>query len=533
MFENLSDRLGNIFKGLTGRGALSEADVAAALREIRRALIEADVSLEVVRAFIEQVRERATGAEVTRSITPGQQVIKIVNDELVRVLGDTAEPIDLRATPPVPILMVGLQGSGKTTSSAKIALRLRERENKKVLLASLDTRRPAAMEQLQVLGRQIGVDTLDIIPGQDALEIARRAQDEARRGGYDVFILDTAGRTHIDEELMAETTAIRNATSPHEVLLVVDALTGQDAVNLARSFDEAVSITGIILTRMDGDGRGGAALSMRAATGKPIKLIGTSEKMDGLEEFHPKRIADRILGMGDIVSLVEKAAQTVSAKDAARMAKKARKGVFDLNDLRQQLMQMKKMGGMGALMGLMPGMGQMKKAMANATLDEKMFDRQIAIISSMTKKERAHPELLNASRRKRIAAGSGTQVSEINKLIKQHRQMAAMMKKMARGGGISAALGGLMGGKIPPGMGAGMGAGMPDLSSMDPAELERMAKQMGMDPAELPAPPSSGAAGIADKLPADFSSLAGTQPAPGKPQFPSLPGLGRDPTRKK
>ena len=538
MFDNLSDRLGRIFKNITGRGTLSEADVNATLREIRRALIEADVSLEVVRAFVEQVRERATGAEVTRSITPGQQVIKIVNDELVRVLGEVADPIDLRSSPPVPILMVGLQGSGKTTSTAKIARRIKKQQNKKILLASLDTRRPAAMEQLRVLGEQIGVDTLEIVAGQSPLQIASRAADEARRGGYDVFILDTAGRTHIDEELMEETARIKQATNPHEILLVVDALTGQDAVNLARSFDQRVAITGIVLTRMDGDGRGGAALSMRAVTGKPIKLIGTSEKMDGLEEFHPRRVADRILGMGDIVSLVEKAAETVSIEDAEKMAKKARKGIFDLNDLHNQLLQMKKMGGMGALMGLMPGMGQMKKAMAGANVDEKTFDRQIAIISSMTRKERERPELLNASRRKRIAAGSGTEVSQINKLIKQHRQMAAVMKKMARGGGMGAAMGSMFGGRMPPGMG-GMGAGsMPDLSGMNPAELERMAREMGIDAdstsRDAPAG-KSGAAKMAEKLPGDFSSLAKSSglPDPGKPQFPGLPGLGSGPGKKK
>ncbi len=528
MFDTLSDRLSNIFKGLTGRGALSEADVTTALREVRRALIEADVSLEVVRAFIEQVSERAKGTEVTRSITPGQQVIKIVNDELVRVLGEEAVPIDLRAAPPVPILMVGLQGSGKTTTSAKIALRLKKKQNKKVLLASLDTSRPAAMEQLKVLGEQIEVETLPVITGQSPLEIARRAADAAKRGGFDVFILDTAGRTHINEEMMAETAAIKQATNPHEVLLVVDALTGQDAINLARSFDSRVSITGIVLTRMDGDGRGGAALSMRAATGKPIKLIGTSEKMDGLEDFHPRRVADRILGMGDIVSLVEKAAETVSADEAAKMAKKLKKGQFDLNDLRQQLLQMKNMGGMGALMGMMPGMGQMKKAMNKANLDEKIFDQQVAIINSMTKKERAKPELLNASRRKRIAAGSGTEVSQINKLIKQHRQMAAMMKKMARGGGLGSALGSMMGGgKMPQGMG-----GMGDMANMDPAEMEKMAREMGMDPG---AQAAKTAKSLPEKLPEDFSQLAKNTGLPGlgAGKFPNLPGLGSAFSRKK
>ncbi|MBX9701937.1 MAG: signal recognition particle protein, partial [Acetobacteraceae bacterium] len=385
MFESLSDRLGKIFEGLRGRGALNAADVDNAMREIRRALIEADVSLEVVRAFVEQVKERAVGAEVTRSVTPGQQVVKIVHDELVAVLGDTASPIDLNAKAPVTLLMVGLQGSGKTTTTAKIAKRLTERNKKKVLLASLDTRRPAAMEQLRVLGEQVGVDTLPIVTTETPVQIARRAEREGRLGGYDVLILDTAGRTHIDEELMAETAEIKAIANPHEILLVVDALTGQDAINVARSFDSRLDVTGIVMTRVDGDGRGGAALSMRAATGKPIKLIGVGEKMDALEDFHPSRIADRILGMGDIVSLVEKAAEHVSAEDAQKMAKKLKKGSFDLDDLRSQLIQMKKMGGMGGLMAMMPGMGQVKKAMAGANVDEKVFDRQIAIINSMTK----------------------------------------------------------------------------------------------------------------------------------------------------
>ena len=470
MFESLSDRLGKIFDGRRGRGALSEADVDAALREVRRALIEADVSLEVAKAFVEQVRERAIGVEVTRSVTPGQQVIKIVHDELVAVLGEAASPIDLNAVAPVTILMVGLQGSGKTTTTAKIARRLKDKQNKKVLLASLDTRRPAAMQQLRVLGEQVGVDTLSILAGQTPVEIARRAAREGKLGGYDVLILDTAGRTHIDEELMAETAAIKAETNPHEVLLVADALTGQDAVNLARSFDSRVDLTGIVLTRVDGDGRGGAALSMRAATGKPIKLIGVGEKIDALEDFHPGRIADRILGMGDIVSLVEKAAQTVSAEDAARMAKKLKKGQFDLDDLRNQLLQMKKMGGMSGLMGLMPGMGQVKKAMAGANIDEKVFDRQVAIINSMTKAERADPDLLNAKRRIRIAKGSGTRVEDVNKLMKQHRQMADMMKKVSKGG--MGSLAGMFGGKMGsmmPGLG-----GMPDMSNMDPAQLEKM-----------------------------------------------------------
>ncbi|MGV8833107.1 MAG: signal recognition particle protein [Devosia sp.] len=527
MFESLSDRLGKIFDGLRGRGALSADDVEAALREIRRALIEADVSLEVVRAFVEQVKDRAVGAEVTRSVTPGQQVIKIVHDELVAVLGETTVSIDLNAKAPVTLLMVGLQGSGKTTTTAKIAKRLKDKQKKKVLLASLDTRRPAAMEQLRVLGEQVGVDTLAIVTSETPVEIARRAEREGRLGGYDVLILDTAGRTHIDDELMAETVAIKDIASPHEILLVVDALTGQDAINVARSFDGRLDVTGIVLTRVDGDGRGGAALSMRAATGKPIKLIGTGEKMDALEDFHPSRIADRILGMGDIVSLVEKAAEHVSAEDAQKMAKKLKKGTFDFEDLRGQLLQMKKMGGMGGLMAMMPGMGQMKKAMAGANIDEKVFDRQVAIINSMTKKERAAPDLLNASRRKRIAAGAGVEVSEINKLAKQHRQMADMMKKVGKGG--MGALGGMMGGKMGQMMGGG---GMPDLSKMDPAQLEQMARQAGIDPKQLQA--ASGAAAPAPKaLPSDVSALlksSGGPALPGfgsAPRFPGLPGLGK------
>ncbi len=525
MFESLSDRLGKIFDGLRGRGALNAADVDAAMREIRRALIEADVSLEVVRAFVEQVRERAVGAEVTRSVTPGQQVVKIVNDELVAVLGSDAVTIDLNAKAPVTLLMVGLQGSGKTTTTAKIAKRLKDRQKKKVLLASLDTRRPAAMEQLRVLGEQVGVDTLPIVASETPVEIARRAEREGRLGGYDVLILDTAGRTHIDEELMAETVAIKNIANPHEILLVVDALTGQDAINVARSFDGRLDVTGIVMTRVDGDGRGGAALSMRAATGKPIKLIGVGEKMDALEDFHPSRIADRILGMGDIVSLVEKAAEHVTAEDAAKMAKKLKKGSFDLDDLRNQLIQMKKMGGMGGLMGMMPGMGQMKKAMAGANIDEKVFDRQIAIINSMTKKERAEPDLLNASRRKRIAAGAGVEVSEINKLAKQHRQMADMMKKVGKGG--MGALGGMFGGKM-----GGMLGGMPDLSKMDPAQLEAMARQAGIDPAALKGLPAADLP-TPKALPSDVGALLKSAGGPalpglgGAPRFPGLPGLGK------
>src|SRR5437588_6878578 len=380
MFESLSDKLSGIFDQLTRRGALTEADVATALREVRRALLEADVALDVVRSFTDKVRERAVGANVVKSVTPGQMVVKIVNDVLVETLGAEAQPIDLDAAPPVAIMMVGLQGAGKTTTTAKIAKRLTERMRRKVLMASLDVKRPAAQEQLAILGRQVGVDTLPIVAGQTPVQIARRAEEAARLQGYDVVLLDTAGRTHIDEPLMAEMADIKAASRPHEILLVADALTGQDAVNLAKSFDERVGITGLVLTRVDGDGRGGAALSMRAVTGKPIKLIGTGEKIDGLEEFHPKRIADRILGMGDIVSLVEKAAENIDAEQAAAMAKKMQSGKFDLNDLREQLIQMQNMGGMTGLMGMLPGIGKMKNQLAAANLDERVLKRQVAII---------------------------------------------------------------------------------------------------------------------------------------------------------
>ncbi|MCE7030687.1 signal recognition particle protein [Jiella avicenniae] len=513
MFDSLQDRLGSILNGLTGRGALSDKDVSAALREVRRALLEADVSLEVVRGFTDRVREKAVGAEILKSIKPGQMVVKIVHDELIATLGETQVPIDLNAPAPVVVMMVGLQGSGKTTTTGKIAKRLSERQKKKVLMASLDTRRPAAQEQLKVLGEQTGVATLPIIAGQGPVEIAGRAEQAARLGGYDVVILDTAGRTHIDEPLMVEMADIKAKTRPHEILLVADSLTGQDAVNLARSFDERVGITGIVLTRVDGDGRGGAALSMRAVTGKPIKLIGVGEKMDALEDFHPARIADRILGMGDIVSLVEKAAENIDAEKAAAMARKMQSGKFDLNDLADQIGQMQKMGGMGGMMGLMPGMGKMKSQMAAAGLDDKMLKRQLAIISSMTKAERANPDLLKHSRKKRIAAGSGTNAAEINKLLKMHRQMADMMKAMGKGGKggmMQKMMGGLAGKMGLPG--GGMPGGMPDLSKMDPKELEALAKA---------AQSGGGMPGMPKGLPPGFGGPGGGMPG----GFPGLPGL--------
>src|SRR5215207_153209 len=459
MFEGLSEKLSGILDKLTRRGALTEEDVNAALREVRRALLEADVALEVVRSFTDKVRARAVGAEVVKSVSPGQQVVKIVHDQLVEMLGADAEVIDLNAPAPVAILMVGLQGSGKTTTTAKIAKRLSDREKRRVLLASLDTRRPAAMEQLAILGKQVGVDTLPIVTGQSAVQIARRAMEAARLGGYDVVMLDTAGRVTVDEALMVEAAEVRAATNPHEVLLVADALTGQDAVNTARAFDQRLGVTGIVLTRMDGDARGGASLSMRAVTGKPIKLIGTGEKVDALEEFHPSRVANRILGMGDIVSLVERAAENFDQAQAQRMADKMRKGKFDLEDLRDQLSQMEKLGGLSGLMGMLPGVAKMKSQLENANLDDRIIKRQRALIDSMTRAERKNPDVLKASRKKRIAAGAGAKVEEINKLLKMHRQMADVMKMMGggKGKGMAGALGKMFG---IGGGGGGMG-GMP------------------------------------------------------------------------
>jgi len=451
MFDSLTGRLSEVFERLTKRGALTEADVDAALREVRIALLEADVALPVARDFIKTVRERAIGQEVIRSVTPGQMVIKIVHDALVETLGAEAVELNLNAVPPVPMLMVGLQGSGKTTSTAKIANRLQQRDKKRVLMASLDTRRPAAMEQLKVLGEQAEVATLPIVEGQLAVDIARRAMQAAKLQGFDVVILDTAGRMHVDEALMAEVQAVRDAVQPVETLLVADSLTGQDAVNVAQQFNERLQLTGIVLTRVDGDGRGGAALSMRAVTGCPIKLLGVGEKLDALEGFHPDRIANRILGMGDVVSLVEKAAETIDQDEAEKLAKKVQKGQFDLDDLLSQLRQIKKMGGLDGLMAMLPGVGQMKKQMAQANVDPLLIRRQEAIILSMTPQERAKPNVIHASRKRRIASGSGTSVQEVNRLLKQFKQMSGMMKRVNKLGKK-----GLMRG------------GMPDLQGMLP-----------------------------------------------------------------
>ncbi|MEM6932732.1 MAG: signal recognition particle protein [Pseudomonadota bacterium] len=484
MFEALSDRLSVALEKLTGKGALTEEDVKIALREVRVALLEADVSLPIARGFIKDVQEQATGRSVLKSVTPGQMVVKIVHDEMVKVLaGEDPDPGSLRIdTPPAIILMVGLQGSGKTTTTAKLAKRLSERDGKRVLMASLDTRRPAAMEQLKVLGTQTGVDTLPIVAGQDAVAIAKRAKQQGTLGGYDVVMLDTAGRLSIDDELMGEVEAVRDSANPNETLLVVDGLTGQDAVNTAENFDGRIGISGVVLTRMDGDGRGGAALSMRAVTGKPIKFVGLGEKMDALEEFHPERVAGRILGMGDIVSLVEKAQETIEAEQAERMMKRFQKGRFDMNDLKTQFEQMQSLGGMQGIMGMLPGMGKISKQVEEAGFDDKIIRRQIAIIESMTKEERKKPELMKASRKERVAKGSGNHVSEVNKLLKMHRQMADMMKKIGKKGkrGMMGMMQSMMGGKMPPMPGGMPPGGMPGGGSLpDPGQMPKLPGGLG------------------------------------------------------
>lgn len=506
MFETLSDRLGGVFDTLTGKGSLSDKDVSAAMREIRVALLEADVALPVVKDFVARVKEEAVGEKVIRSIKPGQQIIKIVHDALVQMLGGKVEEgeeppassqLNLNARPPAAILMAGLQGSGKTTTSGKLALYLRTKIKKKVLLASLDTRRPAAMEQLAILAEQAGVESLPIVAGQSAVQIAKRAMEAGKLGGFDIVFLDTAGRTTLDDTLMDEVAEIAKVANPLETLLVADSLTGQDAVETARRFHERLPLTGLVLTRIDGDGRGGAALSMRAVTGLPIKFLGTGEKLSGLEAFDAERLAGRILGQGDIVSLVERASEVVDQKEAEKLAKKMEKGTFDLDDLAKQLGQINKMGGMGGLMKLMPGMGKMRKAMDDmGGVDNKLLSRQQAIIYSMTAQERRKPALLKASRKKRIAAGSGMSVQDVNKLLKMHRQMSDMMKKMGKGG-----MKNLMG---------GMGGGMPDMSGggmgdIDPKMIAEMQTKMG------------GA-----KLPGLGKGLGGGLPGLGG----GLPGLG-------
>jgi signal recognition particle subunit SRP54 len=484
MFDTLSDRLGSVFDRLRGRGALSEADVRAAMREVRVALLEADVALPVARDFVDQVTEKAVGQEVLRSVTPGQMVVKIVHDALVETLGAETAELDLNVSPPAVIMMVGLQGSGKTTTTAKLAKRLSERERKRVLMASLDVARPAAQEQLAVLGRQTNVDTLPIVAGQQPVDIATRAIQSAKLQAYDVVLLDTAGRLHVDDQLMGEMKAVATAAQPTETLLVVDALTGQDAVNVAKGFAGEVDLTGVILTRLDGDARGGAALSMRAVTGKPIKFAGVGEALDKLEAFHPERVAGRILGMGDVVSLVERAAETIQVEEAEKLAAKMAKGKFDLDDLWAQLRQMQRMGGLGALAGMMPGLKGMKGAMDKAQ-DSKALVHMEAMLSSMTAKERARPELINAKRKIRVAKGSGTTVQEINKLLKMHQEMTTAMKRLKKmggfgklaamfsKGGLEGALGGLAPpGALPPGGLPGLGGGgLPGLGGGSPFNL--------------------------------------------------------------
>lgn len=449
MFDTLAEKLSGVFDRLARRGALTESDVDTAMREIRIALLEADVALPVVKDFVAKVREQAVGQAVVKSVTPSQMVVKIVNDALVETLGGENAALDLNAPAPVPVLMVGLQGSGKTTTSAKLALRLKK-DKKRVLLASLDVYRPAAQEQLAQLGKQIDVAVLPVIVGEKPKAIAARAMAEAKKG-YDVVILDTAGRLHIDLDMMAEVAEVRALVNPHETLLVVDALAGQDAANIAREFNEKIGITGIVLTRIDGDSRGGAALSMRAVTGRPIKFLGAGEKVEALEPFHPDRLAGRILGMGDVVSLVETAAEKMDKDEAERVAKRMMDGRFDLNDLLSQLRQMQKMGDLKGLLGLIPGMGKFKAQIDAAKIDDKVFKRQEAIILSMTPRERRNPDIIKASRKKRIADGCGLTVQEVNRLLKQYDQMADMMKKVKKMGKR-----GLFGG-LPGGFGGGFG----------------------------------------------------------------------------
>lgn len=476
MFETLSDRLGKVFDGLRGRGKLSEDDVNLAMREIRVALLEADVALPVVKDFVSSVKELAVGQEVIKSVSPAQQVIKIVSDALTAVLGGDAPEdvqLELDATPPLVYMMVGLQGSGKTTSTAKISKLLSEKKRKKILMASLDVQRPAAQEQLRILGEQTSIDTLEIIKGQTPTQIAKRAVQEGKLGGYDIVFLDTAGRLSIDEELMQEVADVRDIAKPSETLLVADAMTGQDAVNVAQNFNERIGVTGIMLTRVDGDARGGAALSMRAVTGKPVKLLGTGEKLNEIELFHPERVAGRILGMGDVVSLVEKAVETIDQEDAAKMAEKFQKGEFDLEDFENQLKQMGKMGGMSSMLKMLPGLGKLTSQLGEAGIDDDAFKQQAAILSSMTKAEKKKPALMNASRKRRIAMGSGRSVQDVNKLMKQFQQMQKMMKKVKKMGmgGMMNAMKGLMGGKGMEDMMGALGGG-----DMDPAQMDAIMK---------------------------------------------------------
>ncbi|KAF0114897.1 MAG: signal recognition particle subunit SRP54 [Hyphomonadaceae bacterium] len=506
MFEALSEKLTTVFDGLTGRGALSASDVEVALRQVRIALLEADVALPVVKDFINKVKIEAVGEKVIRAVKPGQQVVKIVHDALIDVLGGNEPAAELNiSAPPSIIMMAGLQGSGKTTTSGKLALRLRSKDRKKVMLASLDVRRPAAQEQLAILAKQAEVESLPIIAGQNPLDITKRAMTAARLGGFDVLILDTAGRITIDDEMMMEAAQVANIAKPSEILLVADSLTGQDAVETAKRFHEKLALTGIVLTRADGDGRGGAALSMRAVTGLPIKFLGVGEKIDGLDAFDATRVAGRILGQGDVVALVERAVESADVAAAEKMAAKMAKGKFDLDDLATQLRQIQNMGGLGGIMGMLPGAQQAKKAMDSGAINEKMISRQIGIISSMTKGERAKPDVLNASRRRRIAKGSGVDVSEVNKVIKMHRGMADMVKSMGKGGmkglmGKMNAMGGNMGGM--GGMGGMMGG--PKINESQLQALGQKAIGGSPTPSGLPGLGGSGLPGLGSGLPFGF-----------------------------
>ncbi len=483
MLQNLTDKLTGVFGRLRSRGKLTQTDVDAALREIRLALLEADVALPVVRDFITQVQTEAVGQDIVASVTPAQQMVKIVNDALVAMLAGTdenAHELKLSSNPPSVILMAGLQGSGKTTTSAKLAKRLIEKQRRKVLLASLDIYRPAAQRQLEILAGQIHAGSLPIIDGEKPLAIAARALKTARAEGYDILILDSAGRLQIDAELMAELKSVKDFANPSETLLVADALTGQTAVDIARGFHEQIGVTGIVLTRIDGDGRGGAALSMRAVTGQPIKFIGLGEKLDGFDVFDPKRIAGKILGMGDVVGLVERAMVDFDQAEAEKMAAKMQSGKFDLNDMLDQFRRMQKMGGVGAMLEMLPGMGAVKQQIAQRGVDENVLKRQEAIILSMTPAERRDPDLLKASRKKRVAAGSGTRVEEINKLLKSYEEMRKVMQQIKKGGLGSLFGGGLLRGGLGQMFGAGGGANpFPGGQMPNPAEMQKLLGQMG------------------------------------------------------
>ena len=461
MFDSLTDRLNRAFKQVTGQGRLTESNIKDALRDVRRALLEADVALPVVKDFIDRVRERAVGQEVSSALNPGQAFIKIVRDELTRVMGSEAEPLNLKTTPPAVILMAGLQGAGKTTTVGKLAKWLKENEKKKVMVVSADVYRPAAIRQLQTLAEQVGVEFFPSSPEQAPEEIARAALEAARKSFADVLIVDTAGRLHIDEELMVEIQRLNDVLNPAETLFVVDAMTGQDAANTARAFHEALPLTGVILTKADGDARGGAALSIREITGKPIKFLGVGEKLDGLEPFHPDRMAGRILGMGDVLSLIEEAERKIDKKKAEKFARKVQKtGEFDLEDFREQLGQIHRMGGLGGLMGKLPGMGQLA-GQVDPSVAEKEFKRMEAIINSMTLQERRHPAIIKGSRKRRIARGAGVQVQDVNRLLKQFEQMRKMMKKLSKGGMKNLMRG--LGGKLPGMGGAGGPGGLPGM----------------------------------------------------------------------